>query len=310
MTDLKKLVRARIESIGVKAAAQLFGVSVGTASNWLTGKRPPSADAIQLVFDELDFSKKVEQKPDDLVMWKDKEVQILLPVYRTFNPHTHFTLFANYAQYGPSKIGLQVQTRTVIHESRNLLIHKAMKTDSKTFIMFDDDMIFPCGNEAIFNGTYRASVDSRRASMNTISRLMASGRERGIVGGLYFGRHHKGRAQCAKGFESDMENDKFHRMQYDGYVPDRWVATGAMKIERWVIEKMQAAIDSGAFPDCKPSNEGLWYGYFNPLKVGRGEDMSFCTRAKELGIQSYVDADLVCLHVGEENYNHVNTNNK
>jgi len=303
MKDLKQLVRSRIEKLGVKEAASYFGVSVGTASNWLTGKRPPTADAIQLVFDELDISKTQEYKPDsELVMWQGRKVMMLLPIYRSFNADTHFTLFANYAKYGPDKLGMEIIKKTVIHEARNILIHKALKTDAQTFIMFDDDMILPCGNSALFNGRYGAGVDEARANKVAISRLMESGKDRGIVGGLYFGRHRTGKAQCSAGFESDSENRAFRALKYNGWIPMRWVATGAFKIERWVIEQMKDAIDKGHFPEAKPANEQMWYGFFNPLRVGVGEDVSFCTRAGQLGIKTYLDADLVALHVGDENY--------
>lgn len=306
MQDLTKLVQNKIESLGVKEAATYFGVSIGTASNWSTGKTPPSLNAVQLVLDEQQpIITEVKQQE---VTWEGRKVMILLPVYRSFNADTHFTLFANYAKYGPEKIGMEIIKRTVIHEARNILVNKALKTQAEDFLMFDDDMILPCGNSDIFNGRYGAGVDNARASVNAISRLMSHSSDKGIIGGLYFGRHKTGKSQCALGFESTNENKKLRALQYDGLVNTRWVATGAMRIPRWVLEKMKDAIDSGKFPECKPANESLWHGFFNPLRVGVGEDVSFCARAGEIGIKSYVDGGLVCLHVGDENYGPSNTN--
>lgn len=234
---------------------------------------------------------------------------MLLPVYRYFNPDTHFTLFANYAKYGPEKIGMEVVKRTVIHEARNILVHKFMKTDAEWAIMCDDDMILPCGNAAIFNGNFRANVPTQNASFNSISRIMSHGKDKQIIGGLYFGRHEFGQAQCSLGFDGGWENEniKLRNRSYTGVLPVRWVATGFLRIHRSVFETLRKEIDGGRFPECKPVNDAMWHGYFSPIKVGIGEDVSFCLRAKECGITSYVDTDLILLHDG---YGPSNTKNK
>lgn len=245
-----------------------------------------------------------------LTMWEGRKLQMLLPTYRAVNPKTHFTLFGCYADYGPKRIGIIPQEGTVIHESRNILVHKAMQTDAETFIMCDDDMVLPCGNEAFFNGNFNAGVRPESAQYNAISRLMSHGRDKDIVGALYFGRHEFGRAQNALGFNNASANDDFRRGLHQGLMPMDWVATGFMKIERSAIEKYKKAIDDGMFPELKPARDGEWYGYFNPVKVGVGEDLSFCLRMAKIGVQSYLDASLVCLHAdGNTLYGPRNTRN-
>lgn len=299
--NLKRLVLDKIEGLGTKDAAKHFGVSIGTISNWSSGKTEPSIEAVQLSIDDSFVLH--EPASEELAMWEGRKVMLLLPVYRTFNADTHYTLFANYAKYGPEKLAIDYVKRTVIHEARNMLIDRFMKTPSaETAIMFDDDMILPCGNAGIFNGRFGAGVTEQLASVCAISRLMAHGKDKGIVGGLYFGRHDAGKAQCEKGFSSNTENEKLRLGRYSGLVPTGWVGTGAIKIEKWVIEKMKHEIDEGRWPDCKPNSEDSWYGYFNPIRVRVGEDVSFGRRAEEIGIRSYVDAGLVCLHNGERNY--------
>lgn len=245
-------------------------------------------------------------------MWEGRKVMMLLPVYRTFCADTHFTLFANYAKYGPEKLSMEIIKRTVIHEARNMLIDKFMKTDAETAIMVDDDMILPCGNADLFNGRYGAGVPVRSAGFNAISRLMSHGKDKGIVGALYFGRHDIGQAQCEQGFgkTQEAENDKFRKFGYKDLIATGWVGTGFIKIERWVIEKMKAEIDSGKWEEAKPAYAGSWYGYFSPLGTRIGEDVSFGRRAKEIGIQSYVDTSLIALHNGERNYGPANTKAK
>lgn len=306
MPKLKQLVVSRIHEIGVKEASKFFGVSVGTVSNWASGKTSPSVEAVELVIGE---SAPVIAPAEEKTMWEGRKVAMLLPVYRTFNPDTHFTLFANYAGYGPEKIAMPKPIKgTCIWEARNRMIDKAMKLEGvKKFIMSDDDMILPHGHVQSFNDFYGAKVSAQSAGFNAISRITSHGEDKGIIGALYFGRHEHGKAQCHLGFSDESANEKLRRLEYSGLVPMLWVGTGFIKIERWVIEKMKAAIDGGKWPECKPWAKDGWYGYFNPIAVGVGEDLSFCRRANEIGIQTYLDASLICLHNGEVNYGPKNT---
>jgi hypothetical protein len=233
---------------------------------------------------------------------------MLLPVYRSFSGRAHFSLFANYAKYGPEKIGMIMEHRTLIHESRNVLVHKALTTtDSPQFLFCDDDIIPPCGNAALFNEKYGAKLEARSASFNGISRIMSHGDDKRIVGGLYFGRSPRGKAQVASAFASSEENAKFHRNEHKDLKKEDWVATGFLRMHRSVFEEMKREIDNGRWPECKPSKPGKPYGFFTPLGTGIGEDVSFGRRAKEIGIQSYVDASLVCLHCGDAFYGPANT---
>lgn len=293
--DFRKLVLDKIEAVGIKDASVFFGVSVGTASNWASGRTTPSLEAAQLAYVDAGF----EDKPirEEIVMWEGKEVMIALPCYRTINPRTHFTLFANYARYGVDKLALEIKTRTVIHESRNILIDKALKNKSiKTVIMCDDDMILPCGSPGLINGRYGGKIPNELASKIAISQIMSHGRDKEIVGGLYFGRTEQGHAQCASAFTSKSDNETFHKLGFRGLRKEGWVATGFIKIEMTAIHKMKAAIDEGKWPELKPQRADRWYGFFTPLQVGIGEDVSFGRRAAEIGIQSYVDCDLICGH--------------
>jgi hypothetical protein len=306
MLDLKKAVLSKIEEVGPSKASELFGVSTGTISNWLSGRTPPSLTAAQLVMDEQPVASESVEK---VVEWEGRDVAILLPCYRSFNPKTHFTLFANYARYGPEKLALEMKERTVIHEARNILIDKAYNNTKATkFIMGDDDMILPCGSPGLLNTKYRAKLPEDLAKQVAISRLLSHGEEYGIIGSLYFGRSESGRAQCESGFASDDENAKFHKLGYRGLKKEHWVGTGLIKIERWVIDKMKAAVEEGRWPECKRDDPNSYYGYFNPIRVRTGEDVSFCRRAADIGIQTYLDTSLVCGHAdGNHIFWHHNT---
>jgi transcriptional regulator with XRE-family HTH domain len=308
--NLKKHVLAKIEEIGQKEAAKLFGVSIGTISNWSSGRSSPSIEALQLVLSEGETESLCSSSPTDtdgLTQWEGKNVILLLPVYRSFSADTHFTLFANYAKYGAEKLGMIQEKRTLIHESRNILVNKFLKTKAEYAIMIDDDMILPCGNEVLFNGRYGAGVPAASANLNAISRLMSHSADKQIVGALYFGRHERGQAQCEKGMGNAAESKKLRMGEYSGLIKDGWVGTGCMRIHRSVFEAMAKEIDNGRWPELAPVENDGWYGFFTPLKVRVGEDVSFCRRASEIGIQSYLDTSLVCLHTGESFYGPRNT---
>lgn len=318
--DIKKLVQKRIREIGVKEAAKLFGVSLGTASNWETGKTSPSLDAVSVILPDIvseltrDAPPAVVTDPDvaELAIWNGRKVHMMLPVYKSFNPKTHYSLFANYAKYGPEKIGMTMEWSTQIHVGRNMLAHKGLKTDAEVFITCDDDMIPPCGNSAIINGRFGGKIPEPGASMNAISRLMSHPDNFRIVGSLYFGRHRFGSAQCSLGFDAGWQswNDTLRKHTEKQLIPCRWVAPGFMKIHRSVFEELAKAIDGGKFPECKPKAEGRPYGFFTPIHTDAGEDVSFGVRCAEIGIQSYLDPVLECLHVGDTSFGSFNTENK
>lgn len=247
-----------------------------------------------------------------LTMWEGRKVFLAHPVYRSFNAKTHFTLFACYKDYGPEKIGMVEPVEgTVIHEARNILMDRLMKVpEAETFIMPDDDMVFPCGSEAYFNGRLKAGVSPESARFNAISRIMSHGKDKEIVGALYFGRHEFGMAQCEWGFADKNKCNDLRAGKYKGLQPMPWVATGFIKIERTAVEKLKKAIDDGEFPECKPKQGQGWYGYFTPVSTGIGEDVSFGLRMQKIGVQSYLDASLVCLHAdGNTLYGPRNTKN-
>jgi hypothetical protein len=241
-------------------------------------------------------------------IWQGRKLMVLLPAYKTMNPHTHHSLFVNYAKYGPDQIGLEFQPLTLAHEARNILMDRALKNSSaETFIFCDYDMILPIGREDYMNVKHNAKLPTQVAGRLAFERIMSHGRDKGIVSALYFARNGAGKAVCKDGYDGPISNKKLHTFVRDGLIPQLWTGMGFVKIERWVIEKMKKAIDEGKWPDCKPMMPGSWYGYFNILSTAVGEDASFCVRAHEIGINTWLDAGLVCLHAGEMFFGPANT---
>ncbi len=235
--------------------------------------------------------------PIPLTMWEGRKVMMCLPAYQGIEPQTHLALFANYAKYGPDKLGMIVKTNTLVDEARNIITHEALKTDAEWTVWGDHDVVPPVGNADWFNGNLNANLPIKNASMVGISRIMSHPSDKLIVGALYFGRHEYGQAQCADGFASNNElfNTNMRSHQTEGLIPQAWVAVGFARIHRSVFEMKKKAIDEGMFPECRPHPGSDVYGYWTK-STSIGEDVMFGIRCAKIGIQSYLDPELECLH--------------
>lgn len=251
-------------------------------------------------------------KESELVMWEGRKVMMCLPAYQGIEPQTHFSLFANYAKYGPERLGLMVKTGTLVDEARNHLTHDFLKSDAIWSLWGDHDIVPPIGNINWFNGNLNAGLPIENASMVGISRLMSHPEDKLIVGALYYGRHEFGQAQCHDGFAPGFEsfNSEMRSHTRKGLIPQPWVAVGFARIHRSVFEQMKVAIDNGLFPNCEPHPANGVYGYWSKL-TSHGEDVAFGNRCAKIGIQSYLDPELECLHgSGQAFFGSRNTRNK
>lgn len=295
--DITALVLTKIEALGASKAADYFGVSIPTISDWRKQLRLPSLAAGQMVLNEY-----LEIKPPEIWNLTGKRVLILMPIYRSLNGLTHVTLFVNYARYGVEKIGLIPKFRTLISEARNMLADMALKTDSEWFIFVDDDVVLPCENGAMLR-SIGCNIPEPNASFNAISRIMSHGPEHKIVSALYFGRNESNRAQVANAFESPSEDARYHTMRrVGGEFPlekVRFAGMGFMRIHRSVFETMRERADE-LFPEIKPKMDGRHYGYFNPPGPDTGEDCIMCERAAMCGFPTYLDPSLMLGHCGDK----------
>jgi len=253
-----------------------------------------------------------EKQDPALTMWEGRKVMMCLPAYQGIEPQAHLALFANYARYGPTRIGIIVKTATLVDEARNALSHEFLKSDAEWSIWHDHDVIPPVGNPDWFNGNLNAGIPVKSASFVGIERLMSHPEDKKIVAGLYFGRHEYGQAQCAHGFSGNFAefNTTLRSHTLTGLLPQPWVAVGFARIHRSVFEDMRKAIDDGQFPDCKPHAGNGIYGFWTK-STSIGEDVMFGMRAARIGHQSYLDVELECLHGSGQNFfGSRNTRNK
>lgn len=295
--NLKQLVDVKIDELGHANASALFGVSVSTIYNWRKEAGNPSVYACQIVLNEL------EQKRVFLSDDKKAEigkVQLLQPIYRSINGKTHFTLFANYRQYGAERIGMIPIFNTLICEARSMLAEQALKTASEWFLFVDDDMILPFGSPGGLR-YFGAKIPDPNSGYFAIDRIMSAPKEYRILSGLYYSKNEKHNGVFASCVNSQVETIRYQR-HYEtggdlGIVETAWTGLGFTRVHRSVFEEMKANIK--VIPEIKPFAEGRHFGFFNQFGPDYSEDASFCLRAGKIGIKSYVDTGLILGHSGE-----------
>lgn len=207
-------------------------------------------------------------------------------------------------RFGRHKLRYAIpQKRTLVDTARNRLLHTFMQDyDAPYAIFIDADMGLPIANIGWWRYTYKTTLPPRYA-VNFFERLLSHPIERGIVGATYVDRKVGAEIQCSRGCGTGKQpgfSESWNKGSMRGLVECDWVGTGAVRISRWVVEKLIANVDR--WPESKPTQPGRHYGFFQRPHHARGEDVGMCLRAKELGIQSYLDTDLKVFHRGTKFY--------
>lgn len=285
--NLIELVINKSRDLGARESAQYFGVTETAIYNWWKGNKLPSLIHAQRILDDNEIE-------EPLTMWEGRQVIIGHPAYSHVEPAMHLTLIAAMRQYGQDKVGYTQIEGTLIDEARNALGRRLLKVESaRAMIMVDSDMVLPCGNSELMNDRFGANLPAPYSGMNFISRLMSHPVEYGIIGATYVGRNPHGKIQCSSGFESQAVDAQIRANPGQGLKQVGWVATGCIKIEKWVLQKMSEAAHE-KFPEIITNNGPGWFAKL----AGMGEDCAFGMRAAKCGIPSYIDTSLICGHIG------------
>lgn len=292
-TDLKQLVIDDIDRLGYEAAAIKYSVHRNTVVNWMKGKASPGYEALQLAFNERQGTCTVKE---EMATWEGMKLIVAMPVHRTIEPATVHTLMANYAKFDKGKIGFTItQGVTLLEDARNSLVEKFLASDAERILFVDDDMVLPCGSSAVMKGYYGMDLPDKLAERVLINDLWNADKD--VVGALYFGRNTRGVAQYSEAFQSKEEDKRAHDL--DAIVPQstKWVGTGAMMVKREVFIKVREMAPT-LFPSTVPRNPQMPHGWFNRINADTGEDVSFCSRARECGFEVYVEKGVICGHIG------------
>lgn len=271
-------------------------------------------------------------------------VMLVTPWQKSANPLTAFCV-AHLRDPRRTSSLLNYGDAFVAH-SRNGCADVFLKSDLEWYLTIDDDMIIPFGNAEWYNAHTGFNLPANFAGLNAMDRLLSHGKS--LVGGLYWGRHRFGSAMYGEGSNNPSEAEWARKAPHNVCKPTRWVATGCLLIHRSVfldIEKKFPRLARGA-----NGKGGQWFSSSEhgaldvidrtrellskgPLSgdtalkaltmleagasdarrnssLGMGEDVQFCTRAKEAGHQPHVDCALVLGHVGQCIYGPYNTSPK
>ena len=172
--------------------------------------------------------------------------------------------------------GHKIEGRTIIMRkdehpvrvARTILVQEAMAgaPNADYYLWIDDDMTFD---------PYAAMRLIEQAEIHKLD----------IVGGLCFNRRHPYGPTLFKHFPPELERGKAYGIQYS-YPPDTLIEVdatghGFVLVRADVYKKMENA---------------SWY---LPYGDELSEDVGFCARAKDLGIQTWVDTGCKIGHIGK-----------
>jgi len=224
--------------------------------------------------------------------WEGRDVFVGFPAYKATNPATAWCLLALALDYGKEKVRFDMELGdAMIYHARNRLAMKFLETEANWLLFVDDDMLFPIGRASMLRQLARLpdSYPDAPLALQTLDRLKESGHW--LVGGTYYTRN--GTGLPVNSLLRDSEYCRAARVFENRLFPCDWVGTGLMLVHRNVFLKMQEEL-----PELAPAHDSQPWNFFQPGMDGRGEDIAFCKRAKEVGVQPYVDARLHALHVG------------
>lgn len=217
------------------------------------------------------------------------------------------SLWFNYKNYGTEGLDLiRTPRATEIHRARSMVASAFLKTKNEYLLMVDDDMIIPWGGGAamaqIVKTNGGGAYNEEWGNVCGLSKIMSHGPDKGIVGGFYVSR---GADRNPMVWDANVEPKDMKAGNVSGLIPCRWLATGFMRIHRSVLERIAEEAPKRWPEIVAPKNASPATNYTSFFVNGRhhtGEDNAFVTRANQLGIQSYLDADIKCGHIGEYIY--------
>lgn len=257
-------------------------------------KKKPGKQAKEQVKNPIVESRTAEGLPSYRCEFEGRDIFVAWPWYKFTNPVTAAVNVAMALDFGRDKIRFDMSIGDAkIEHSRNRLAHKFLETDARWMLMIDDDIIPSIGRPAWFKNWVAGArnVNDAPLQRHVLHRLMGAGKT--LVAGAYFGRQEGGLLMCANTALATQA-----KSYEDRVVEVDWVGTGCMLIHRRVFEDIRAK-----FGDSLKINVPDYdYDYFRPFDSARGEDVSFCIRAKEAGHQPHIDLGIPVFHVGFKTY--------
>lgn len=261
------------------------------------GRKPKVAMAeatAPIVENPIHESRSPEGLPSYRCEFAGRDIFVGWPWYKSSNPVTAAVNVAMALDFGKDKIRFDMAIGDAkIEHARNRLAHKFLETDAKWLLMIDDDIIPSIGRPNWFRYWVQGArqIIDLPLQRHVLHRLIGAGKT--LVGAAYFGRQEGGALMA-----NDQTLANRARAYEDAVVTVDWIGTGCLLIHRKVFEDIRAKYGDSLKIDV-PDYE---YDYFRPFDSARGEDVSFCIRAKEALHQPYIDLGLPVFHVGYKTY--------
>ncbi len=143
-------------------------------------------------------------------------------------------------------------------------------------------------------------IPDPNASLNAFARILSAPPEQKILSALCFMRRTPLVAACSAGVaggSSAMELVRLRSVPGEtGTEEQEWVGMHFCRIHRSVFEEMRVRADE-LFPEIRPKTDKEPWGYFLKSSAEPGEDISFCLRARKMGVKSWLDTALRVGHV-------------
>lgn len=168
---------------------------------------------------------------------------------------------------------------SVVSRARNMIAHEFIKSDCDSLMFIDADMTFEA---------------------ESVIRLMAWNQDRAIVAGAYEARK-EGKVYILSLDGGNGVHGPQGKVTMDevGLVKAYRVATGFMMIQRRVFEVLREAHPEWKHKDTNTDEQLYSYFDFKCTPEGYiGEDFLFCDRAREQGLDIWLDPTIKLGHMG------------
>ena len=210
---------------------------------------------------------------------------------------TIFCLMALQARHG-KKIAFLPCENNPIGRARNIIATQFLAHPGKPdwLLFIDNDMLVPFGSEewAKMIWAKAGGAGFIASDMDICSRLVSHNKP--LIGGLYVGKGAANYGLFSEAYSNLSINRNIHAAPVNKIIPCSWVATGAMLINRSVFVEI-----AKSHPELCPRHADDVFRFF-AMEDDEGEDMLFCKRAREAGIQPFVDLGCHCGHIGDYTY--------
>jgi hypothetical protein len=184
----------------------------------------------------------------------------------------------------------------MIVRSRNMLAKRFLASGCTWSLWVDCDVAAPIANGNYFRWlTGSTNISNEACEYDVVERLLSH--RKPIVGAVYASRRYHGALVIQPEIRPRSHEDKLlanqiRRGQGQGLAGVEWLGFGCCLVHREVFLEVQRR-----YPGLAPQEELAPWDFFRAEGI-MGEDEAFCQRVRSCSVPIWLDAQLVCGHVG------------